>query len=209
MENSEKSTNDEIIDQLVIKVSEIDNREIKFPDYAPNFEDLKKWVGDHLPDYNKPIEELKASVNKHNLTYPATKIQGQLDEVKTIIASIPKTIHVKHNHYFDPKSRGWIIAGIILLIVTAISTGLNAHLWVENNRLQANDMKFRMIRQTYPIQANWAEQHYFNNPDSAGKETICLENEAKERSEAADIANQKEREAKEAKEKLINIKKHQ
>ena len=211
MENStatEKSTNEEIIDQLVIKVNTLEKREIKLPDYTPNFEELKEWLSDHLPDYNKPIEDLKITVCQHNLEYPATKIQAQLDKVKTIVENIPKIIPVKHSHYFDPKSKGWVIAGVILLIVTAISTGLNAHLWVENNRLQANDIKFRMLRQVYPVQANWAEQHYFNNPDTAESETIRLENEAKERSEAVDIANEKEREAKAAKEKLIRLKHH-
>lgn len=211
MDNSattEKSTNDEIIDQLVIKVNALEKQEIKLPDYRPNFEDLKNWLADHFPDYNKPIVELKAIVNQHNLAYPATKIQAQLDEVKIIVENVPKIIPVKHSHYFDPKSKGWIISGVILLIVTAISTGLNAHLWVENNRLQANDIKFRMLRQAYPVQANWAEQHYFNSPDTAESETIRLENEAEERSEAVDIANQKEREAKAAKEKLIKLKKH-
>jgi hypothetical protein len=76
------------------------------------------------------------------------------------------------------------LLGVILLIVTAISTGLIGHLWVENNRLQANDIEFRMIRQCHPIQANWAEQRYFSYPDTAESETILLENEAKERSEA-------------------------
>jgi hypothetical protein len=211
MENStatatEKSTNEEIIDQLVIKVNALEKQEIKIPDYTPNFEELKEWLADHLPDYNKPIEDLKITVSQHNLEYPATKIQAQLGEVKTIVDSIPKIIPLKHSHYFDPKSKGWVIAGVILLIVTAISTGLCGHLWVENNRLQANDIKFRMIRQAYPVQANWAEQHYFNNPDKAENETIRLENEAEERSEAIDIANQKEREAKAAKEKLIKLK---
>ena len=208
MENSavtEKSTNEEIIDQLVIKVNALEKREIKLPDYTPNFEDLKKWLANHLPNHNESINELKATVSQHNLAYPATKIQAQLDEVKTIVESIPKIIPVKHSHYFDPKSKGWVLAGVILLIVTAISTGLNAHLWVENNRLQANDLKFRMLRQAYPVQANWAEQHYFNSPDTAERETIRLENEAEERSEAVDIANQKEREAKAAKQKLIKL----
>jgi hypothetical protein len=194
---TEKSTNEEIIDQLVIKVEALEKRGIKLPDYTPNFEDLKIWLADHL-----------ATVSQHNLEYPATKIQAQLDEVKTIVENIPKIIPVKHSHYFDPKSKGWIIAGVILLIVTAISAGLNAHLWVENTRLQANDIKFRMLRQAYPVQANWAEQHYFNNPDTAESETIRLENEAEERSEALDIANQKEREAKAAKERLIKLKRN-
>jgi hypothetical protein len=169
---------------------------------------MAKWLADHLPDHNKPIEELKATVSQHNLEYPATKIPAQLDEVKTIVENISKIIPVKHSHYFDTKSKGWVIAGVILLIATAISAGLNAHLWIENNRLHANDIKFRMIRQAYPVQANWAEQHHFNNPDTAENETIRLENEVEERSEAADIASQKEQEAKAAKEKLIRFKHH-
>ena len=204
---TEKSTNEEIIDQLVIKINALEKREIKLPDYTPNFEDLKKWLIDHLPDYNKPIEELKATVSQHNLEYPATKIQAQLDEVKTIVESIPKIIPVKHSHYFDPKSKGWVIAGVILLIVTAISTGLNAHLWVENNRLQANDIKFRMIRQAYPAQANWADKYYSANHAGMKNTTEQMENEAMERAQAINEAEQKEREAKEAKQRLRKFKK--
>ena len=44
-----KSTNEEIIDQLVIKVNALEKREIKLPDYTPNFEDLKIWLANHLP----------------------------------------------------------------------------------------------------------------------------------------------------------------
>jgi Cu2+-containing amine oxidase len=34
----------------------------------------------------------------------------------------------------------------------------------ENNRLQENDIKFRMIRQSIPEAARWADTTYHNNP---------------------------------------------
>jgi hypothetical protein len=38
---------------------------------------------------------------------------------RPILAEIKKLLPVKVSHDFDPKTKGWIIAGIILLIVTA------------------------------------------------------------------------------------------
>jgi len=187
---------DEIIDSLIKKITDQEKREPKTADYTLHFEALQKIFEVFLVRYNKENAELKAAISQLNIGYPAEQIQNALAESKGILEAIRKILPVKVKHQFDSKTKGWIIAGIILLIVTAISTGLCGHLWLENNRLQANDIKFRMLRQCYPIQANWAEQHYFNNPDTAESETIRLENEAKERSDAVDIAKQREREPK-------------
>lgn len=198
---------DEIIDSLIKKITDQEKREPKTADYTLHFEALQKIFEVFLVRYNKENAELKAAISQLNIGYPAEQIQNALAESKGILEAIRKILPVKVKHQFDSKTKGWIIAGIILLIVTAISTGLCGHLWLENNRLQANDIKFRMLRQFYPIQANWAEQHYFNNPDTAESETIRLENEAKERSDAVDIAKQREQEPKD---KLIKrkVKKH-
>jgi hypothetical protein len=75
---------------------------------------------------------------------------------------------------------------MMLLIVTAISTGLCANLWVENNRLEANDIKFRAIRQIYPTPAKWADDYYSKNPNAMESATVQLENEAMEKSTAVD-----------------------
>lgn len=199
---------DEIIDSLIKKITDQEKREPKTVNYTLHFEALQKIFEMFLLRYNKENAELKAAIGQLNISYPAEQIQNTLSEVKTILEAVRKSLPVKVKHEVDPKTKGWIIAGMILLIVTAISTGLCGHLWLENNRLQANDIKFRMLRQCYPIQANWAEQYYFNNPNTVENETIRLENEAKERSDNLDIAIQKKREAKGIKEKLIRLKHH-
>ncbi len=56
------------------------------------------------------------------------------------------------------------MSGILLLIVTAVSTRLAANLCVMNNRLKADNVKHRMIKKVYPDIALWADTTYSNNP---------------------------------------------
>ncbi len=129
--------------------------------------------------------------------------------LRSELALIPKVIPVRNHHHVDVKTKPWIIAGILLLIFVALSTGLSIYLWTANNRLEANDIKFRMTRQMYPVQANEADAEYTHDPIAMEKLTVKYETEALERSKAADVVEQKEREAKEAKHKLDQLKKHQ
>ena len=199
--------NDEIIDSLIKKISTLEKREVKNTDYTLHFEALQKIFEVFLARYNKENAELKTAVSQLNVSYPAEQIQNTLVEVNAILETIRKSLPVKVKYELNPKTKGWIIAGVMLLIITAISVGLCGHLWTENNRYKVNDIKFRMLRQVYPIQANWAEQYYLNNPDKAESETIKLEDEAIERSEAFDVEKQKERDAKMAKKELSKLRK--
>ena len=148
MENtsSERNTNDEIIEQLIKKVNELDKRKVDVPDYIPQFEGLKIWIQQQMPDYNKSLHELERLMMQRNLSDACREIEMQMAELKGIVAKIPKDIPVKHWHYFDPKSKGWVIAGVTLLIIVAITTGLSVHLLVENRRIAASDIMFRVAR---------------------------------------------------------------
>ncbi|MFI5138441.1 MAG: hypothetical protein ACHQIM_11505 [Sphingobacteriales bacterium] len=168
--------NDEIIESLIKKITELEKREIKNIDYTLHFEALQKIFEVFLVRYNKENGELRTAVNQLNVSYPAEQIQNTLAEVKGILEAIQKILPVKVKHQFDFKTKGWIIAGMILLIVTAISTGLCGYLWIENNRLQAVDIKYRMVRQVDSIGTKWADSVYMNNPDDAEKLLIKLEN---------------------------------
>ena len=167
---------DELMDSIVKKVTEIDKREIKIPDYTPHFEALKQIFEVFLLKYNKESEALNTVVGQLNIGYPAEQIQSTLAESRGILEAIRKALPVKVKHQFDFKTKGWIIAGMILLIVTAISTGLCCHLWVENNRLQAVDIKYRMVRQVDSVCTRWADSSYSSDPDKAIKTLIKLEN---------------------------------
>jgi len=204
MENisSERNTNDEIIEQLVIKVNELDKRKVDFPDYAPQFEELKIWILQQMPDYPKSLHELERLMMQHNLSDACREIEMQIGDLKGIVAKIPKDIPVKHRHYFDPKSKGWVIAGVTLLIVVAITTGLSAHLYVENRRIEASDIKFRVARQAFPEIAREIEDRYAKDPEKMESKLIELEAEALRKARAQEKIERAEDEIREAKKEM-------
>ena len=166
---------DELMNSLVKKVTELDKREIKIIDYTPHFEALKQIFEVFLLRYAKESEALKAVVRQLNISYPAEQIQNILAESKSILEAIGKALPVKVKHQFDFKTKGWIIAGMILLIVTATSTGLCGHLWAENNRLQAVDIKYRLLRQVDTSSTKWADSIYTSNAGEAENIVIRME----------------------------------
>jgi hypothetical protein len=176
MDNSEKNITEEIIDQLIIKVSELEKREFTVPDYTPQFEALQHSYEAGIERHDKEVEEFKAVLGQLKVNYPAEQIKNNLTDVKGILATIQKSLPIKHKHQFDFKTKEWIISGMILLIVAAICTGLSAHLWVENTTLKAVSTKYRMIRQVYPYATNWADSVYTKSPADAEAATTKLEN---------------------------------
>jgi hypothetical protein len=182
---------DELMDSIVKKVTEIDKREIKITDYTPQFEALKQVFEVFLVKYNKESEALKAVVGQLNIIYPAGQIQNTLAESKGILEAIRKTLPVKVKHQFDFKTKGWIVAGMILLIVTAISTGLCSHLLAENDRLRAVDIKYRLLRQVDTSSTKWADSIYTSNPNEAEKTVIRMENAKITKDKANDTQNGK------------------
>ncbi len=176
MDNSDKNITEEIIDQLIIKVGELEKREFTVPDYTFQFEALKHSYENSMLRHAIEVEEFKAFLGQLKVNFPAEQIQNNLTDVKGILGTIQKALPLKHKHQFDFNTKGWIISGMILLIVTAICTGLSAHLWVENSNLKAVNIKYRMIRQVYPYATNWADSVYTKSPADAEAATTKLEN---------------------------------
>lgn len=204
MENSssEKNTNDEILDQLIKKVNELDKRKVELPDFAKELENLRKWIQEQMPDYSKPIKELERIVMQHHLDYPAREIQKQINELSAKVEKVPKNIQVQHRHYFDPKSKGWIIAGVVLLIVLAVSVGFSGHLFVENIRIEANDIKFRVVRQAFPEIAEEIEKRFAKDSETMEAKLIELEAEALRNAQAEDRIARAKEEIREAKKEM-------
>lgn len=180
---------DEIIDSLIKKITDQEKREPKTVDYTLHFEALQKIFEVFLVRYNNENAELKAAIGQLNISYPAEQIQNTLSEVKTILEAVRKSLPVKVKHEFVPKTKGWIIAGMILLIVTAISTGLCGHLWAVSNRIQAVEIKYRLLQQVDTSSTKWADSIYTNNPDEVEKTVIRMENARITKDKANDISN--------------------
>jgi len=174
--NQRMDGNDEIVDSLIKKIDELEKREVKSTDYTLHFEALKKIFEVFFVRYNEESAELKAAIGRLDITNPAEQIQGALAEVKPILEMIIKSLPVKVKHQLDINTRGFTIAGMILLIVTAICIGLCGHLWTANNHLQAIDIKYRLIRQIDSVGTKWADSIYTSNPDKAESTLTKLEN---------------------------------
>jgi hypothetical protein len=181
MEDYEKSIADEIQNDLIKKVEELERREIKFPDYTPQF------------------EELKLAIGQQNTQYPAEMFQSQLDEFGVKIDLIPKSIPVKH--ILDIETKRVLKVFVILILIVIVSVGIAVHLLFRNHELQAGADKFHMIRQRSPGVALWADTTYLADANEAIRKADSLEakaadlsaaqREAMEKKQASDLAKRK------------------
>ena len=167
MENSEKNFNDEILDRMAIQLGELDKRLANLPDYTQQLEILSKGFDRFLQQYHGDQQEFKTIIRQPNIGDPQKQIQTMLTETRAILESIKKILPLKLVNTFDPKTKGWIISGTILLIVIALSTGLSCYLWAENNRLEAADFKYRLAKQVGPTVTNWVDSIYLSDPEEA------------------------------------------
>lgn len=167
MENSEKNINDEILDRVVIQLSELDKRLATLPDYTSQLENLSKGFDRFLQQYHGDHQEIKNIIRQPNADESQKQMQAMLIETRAVLESIKKMLPLKLVNTFDPKTKGWIISGTILLIGVALTTGFSGYLWKENNRLEDVDIKYRLAKQVGATVTDWVDSIYLNNPDQA------------------------------------------
>ncbi|WCT12290.1 hypothetical protein [Mucilaginibacter jinjuensis] len=199
--NPNRSLSEEILDDLIIRMDKLENQEIQMPDYSRQFGMLEKVIKDALPQFDKPLADIQQVVEQQKMV--AELLQNQHNDVKAIIKELPKSIPVRHT--LDIKAKGVTFAIITVFLLLALLFGFCLHLWNENSGLEANDIKFRSIRQMSPEWTHWADTTYARNPEAMKKNTIKFENDALEKAEAEAIAKQKDKEAKDAKKRLKKL----
>lgn len=123
------------------RVTQLENKEIR--DYDVQFDELKKLIQKQSeqektqPVWKKLKDQAPAMIS---LVAAVSKlIQSQ----EYMVREFPKELKVKVLHRFEDKAKGFIISGMVMLIVTAITTGISFHLWSENGQMKENDVKFR------------------------------------------------------------------
>jgi hypothetical protein len=163
--------NDEIVDSLIKKIDDLEKREVKSTDYTLHFEALKKIFEVFLVRYNKESLSLFEAVSQLNIEYPTEQIQKTLVELKTILETIKRELPIKVKHQLDIKTKAFVIS----IIVIAASSLLNAYLWTENTRLQAVDIKYRLLNQLGSNDIKIADSVYSSDPD----ETVKMVNNSK------------------------------
>jgi hypothetical protein len=156
---------DELVDSIIKKLDAIEKKDLKPADYTVHFEALKQIFEVFMLRYNKESVALMEAVSRLNMEYPASQIQNNLAELKTILEAMKKELPIKVRHQLDTKTKGWVI----LLFVIVISVVLNGYLWTENTRLQAVDIKYRLLNQLEPTDTQLADSVYNADPDIAEK----------------------------------------
>ena len=116
-----------------------------------------------------------------------------------------------HYHHVEDKTKAFLISAITLVLAAILSIGLSAGLWKENKRLNANSVKFRMIRQSFPTAAQSADTTYYANPEKVEQEKVEQETERLEVEQLAIAqaeaeAEQKKNNAEKAKKKADRLK---
>ncbi|WP_257670002.1 hypothetical protein [Parapedobacter tibetensis] len=184
LENRLKDTADLQLQQER-RITELENRKVEVPDY-----------GDQLAEIQSALQQIRAALPDHAVTHEL----GQ--RMERLAAKMPDTMKVTHQHDFSDRSRGTIIGVFLLLAAFAATLAVAFHLWQRNGELQANDVKYRMVRQYYPTAAAWAERAYTANPDSARMDVERLEAVQEAFRLAEKAALKKEKEAEKARNKV-------
>lgn len=168
----------QVLEEVVLRIESLENRE--------------------YPDYRRTTVEINDAV--------ALLLQTAA-EAKTMVSSVPKSITTEHIHKFDFKSKKAIIILAALVIVIFLCITWIINLYDQKSQLSEYALKYRAIRQVYPRQSDWADSAY--RADAAGMEqtTRKLEDQSLASSHAKDIAEQKYREAKEAKDQASKLEK--
>lgn len=160
----------QVLEEVVLRVESLENRE--YPDYRQATVDIGKAVA---------------------------TLASTADDIKAIVKSLPQSIPVDHLHKFESKSKRVILLIVGLSVSLILCCCWIFHLYQQNDDLFAQSLKYRAIRQAFPVQSDWADSLYQVSPKKMEQTTIKLEEQAEASSHAKDVADQKVREAEAAK----------
>lgn len=204
-EKPDKSLLEEMVDDIIIRMDNMENQEIKITDYKQQFESLENLIRSSLTNNNHHLSHNDLTKFFEQQKIVSEQIQTQISEVKDVVTTMPKSIPVKHS--IDIKAKGITIVIASVFVILACLSGYCFHLYNKNERLEANDIKYRAIRRTAPKWTNWADTTYARNPEAMVNNTAKLEDQALEQAEAHLIAKDKEDQARTAKKRLKDLKK--
>lgn len=159
-----------------------------------------------LEQYRGTLETITAQIEIANKRYDDQKIQQQIDELKDVVATVPKVIRVKNSHHLGAWSKNLVIGLVVCFIITAGSVGTALYFYHQNDRLNREAYNFWLVRALYPevvktINTKLAEdpKGFIDKAEKAmAKQQAIIAAEA--------VAAQAERDQREAKKKLEKVK---
>jgi len=182
---------EELIEGFVARMSVV---ETEMPEFLKTF----------LQQYKETLDQIASRIETANKRYDDAKIQQQIDEVKELVATVPKVIRVKNSHHFGAWSKSLIIGVVVCFVVTSLSFGTSLYLYHQNNRLHDEAYNFWLVRALYPEVSKTIEKKLVDDPASLNQqaEKEMEKQEAIKAAQAqADQADKKQKAAKDNLEK--------
>lgn len=159
-----------------------------------------------LEQYRITLESIAVRIETANKRYNDQKIQEQIDEVKRIMATVPKVIGVKNSHHFGAWSRSLIIGVVVCFVLTATSVGTTLYLNNQNNRLNSEAYNFWLVKALYPNVSKTIEKKLKEDSNSFIEQAQQQMNRQNAIIAAQAQAEQADKDQKAAKEKLEKVK---
>ena len=197
--NEEKNTQDEVIDSLAKKVTQLENRqqkveELNLSTLPSKIKELENKVTEttnmRILDYSKQLDQFGKQLNGFD---------GKID-------AIPKEVRVKTTLQFDTKSK--FVIKIILYMGLSILVLLAAviSVWIENGRRADDKNKYIIVQGLFPKTARYIDSVYINNADSLLKASKTNIEEQQKLIDAAVAAKETAEQAKQAEDNLQQLK---
>ncbi|HEY0245168.1 MAG TPA: hypothetical protein VGC01_06360 [Mucilaginibacter sp.] len=197
--HEENNMQQEIIDSMAKKVTDLEKRQSKIEELGLS----------GLPSKVKELES-KVTETAEMQTLENTKqlerFDKQLNGFDEKINAIPKEIPIKYNVQFDTKAKFVIRTILGLGLAVAIMLAVSISLWIENSRRADETNKFLILRGFYPNVAKYIDTAYISNADFLIKKAKSNIDEQQTMSEAAFEAKQASEESKLADKKLKELK---
>jgi len=167
---------------------------------------MAEFLKSFLEQYRGTLEMIATQIETANKRYDDQKIQQQIDELKDVVATVPKVIRVKNSHHLGAWSKNLIIGLVVCFVITAASIGTALYFYHQNDRLNRKAYNFWLVRALYPEVAKTIETKLTEDPrgfiDKAEK--AMAKQQAIIAAEA--VAARAEQDQKEAKQKLEKVK---
>lgn len=134
-----------------------------------------------------------------------TAVAEQQERTEKMIMELPQKIKVNVEHRITGQQRPYIITGIVLLLVLAISLFASIQLWRSNSALHDSDIKIRMLRVFYPQVSLDIDSIYNESPKELEKWVKQEEEKLIAIRKAEESAKQSEKQAERAKQELERL----
>ncbi|SFB96168.1 hypothetical protein SAMN05421747_102333 [Parapedobacter composti] len=142
------------------RVQQIEKRQSETKDYSAELARIDGKLEHIVKD--ETLVGLKASILKH--VEASGHLVTAVDEQKKLISEMPQRTKMTIEHRLTGRQRPYIITGVVLVLVSALSLFASFQLWRSNSTLQDSDTKIRMVRLLYPRVSLDIDSIYNNNP---------------------------------------------